>query len=277
MQRATDKNKKIISNIIFYILLAIILVCVTFPFLWMVLASFKSMVDLLNVEKMFIFKPTFQPYIDVFQKYDFVRPIINSFIVGLLSTVLSLVLGLPTAYSIARYRQTLFSGIILIIRIIPSITFLVPWYIIFNKIHLTGTYTALILAHILVSLPLIIWIMIPYYEQMPKELEQAAWVDGCSKVGTFFKIMLPLSSPGILTSSILAFIFSWNNFIFALVLCTNETKTLPTAVFNFVSYTEINWSSLMAAAVLITLPILIISLVLQRYVIAGLTAGAVKG
>ncbi len=271
------KTKKTLGSIVFYILLIIILICATFPFIWMVLASFKSMVDLLNVEKMFVFKPTFQPYIDVFSKYDFVRPIMNSLFIGVLSTILSLVLGLPSAYSIAREKQTLFAGIILIIRIIPAITFLVPWYIIFNKIHLTGTYTALILAHLLVSLPLIIWIMIPYYEQMPRELEQAAWVDGCSRVGTFFKIMLPLSTPGILTASILAFIFSWNNFIFALVLATNDTKTLPTAVFNFVSYTEINWSSLMAAAVLITLPILVISLALQRYVIAGLTAGAVKG
>lgn len=276
MVRNTNTKKRI-GNTVFYILLVLILLCATFPFIWMVLASFKSMVDLLNVDKMFVFKPTIQPYIDVFSKYDFVRPIINSLIIGFVSTVLSLVLGLPSAYSIAREKQTLFAGIVLVIRIIPAITFLVPWYIIFNKIHLTGTYTALILAHLLVSLPLIIWIMIPYYEQMPKELEQAAWVDGCSRLGTFFKIMLPLSTPGILTASILAFIFSWNNFIFALVLATNDTKTLPTAVFNFVSYTEINWSSLMAAAVLITLPILVISLALQRYVIAGLTAGAVKG
>lgn len=277
MAKSAVENNKVLSKVLFYILLVIILICVTFPFIWMVLASFKNMIDLLNVEKMFVFKPTIKPYVDVFSKYDFLRPIFNSLLVGVLSTLLSLVFGLPTAYSIAREKQTLFSGIILVIRIIPAITFLVPWYILFNKIHLTGTYASLIMAHILVSLPLIIWIMIPYYEQMPKELEQAAWVDGCSRVGTFFKIMLPLSSPGILTASILAFIFSWNNFIFALVLCTNDTKTLPTAVFNFVSYTEINWSSLMAAAVLITLPILIISLVLQRYVIAGLTAGAVKG
>lgn len=273
----SSKTNKILSKSLFYIILTIILIITAFPFIWMVLASFKSMVDLLNTDKMFIFTPTFQNYIDVFSKYDFLRPILNSLLIGVVSTILSLIMGLPTAYSIAREKQTLFSGIILIIRIIPAISFLVPWYIIFNKLHLTGTYTALILAHLLVSLPLIIWIMIPYYEQMPRELEQAAWVDGCSRLGTFIKIMLPLSTPGILTSAILAFIFSWNNFIFALVLSTNETKTLPTAVFNFISYTEINWSSLMAAAVLITLPILIISMALQRYVIAGLTAGAVKG
>lgn len=271
------KAKKGAGHVIFYLVLAAILVFVLFPFVWMVLASFKQMVDLLNADKLFVFTPTFQNYIDVFNKYDFFKPIMNSLWVGFASTVLSLVLGLPAAYSIAREKQTLFSGIVLVIRIIPAITFLVPWYILFNFVGLTGTYTAMILAHLLVSLPLIVWIMIPYYETMPKELEQAAWVDGCSRVGTFVKIMLPLSSPGVLTASILAFVFSWNNFIFALVLSTHRTRTLPTAVFQFVSYTDINWSALMAAAVVITLPIIIIAFFLQKYIITGMTAGAVKG
>ncbi len=269
--------QKVLSEVFFFILVAVVLFCTIFPFLWMVLASFKSMVDLLNLDKMFAFIPTLQNYGDVFGKYEFLKPMWNSLYVGVASTVLSLVLGLPAAYSIAREKQNLFASVILVIRIIPAISFLVPWYILFMKINLIGTYTSLILAHLLVALPLIIWIMIPYYESMPKELEQAAWVDGCSRVGTFVRIMLPLSAPGILTASLLAFIFSWNNFIFALVLCTNDTKTLPTAVFNFVSYTEINWGGLMAAAVAITAPILVISLMLQKYIIKGLTAGAVKG
>lgn len=271
------RTNDIIWIIFFRVLLAVILFCAIFPFLWMILASFKSMVDLLNIDKLFIFKPTFQNYMDVFGKYAFFAPMWNSLFVGVASTFLALFFGLPASYSIAREKQNLFASIILIIRIIPAISFLVPWYILFNKIHLIGTYTSLILAHLLVALPLIIWIMIPYFESMPKELEQAASVDGCSRIGTFFRIMLPLSAPGILTASLLAFIFSWNNFIFALVLCTNKTKTLPTAVFNFISYTEINWAGLMAAAVAITAPILLISLMLQKYIIKGLTAGAVKG
>jgi multiple sugar transport system permease protein len=129
----------------------------------------------------------------------------------------------------------------------------------------------------LVALPFVIWIMIPYFESLPRELEEAAWVDGSSRVGTFFRIILPLSGPGIITSSILSFIFSWNNFMFSLILSGTNTKTLPVAVFSFVSYSQINWGGLMAAAVVITAPILIISLFLQRYIIKGLTAGAVKG
>jgi multiple sugar transport system permease protein len=226
---------------------------------------------------MFVFVPTLQNYMDVFTKYEFFKPMWNSLFVGFVSTVLALVFGLPTAYSIGRYNQQLFSSLILLIRIIPAISFLVPWYILFTKMGLTGTYTVLILSHFLTALPLIIWIMIPYFEGLPKELAEAAWIDGCSQTGTFFKIMLPLSAPGVLTSTLLAFIFSWNNFIFALVLSTNETKTIPTAVFSFISYTDVNWSGLMAAAVAITAPILIISLCLQKYIVSGLTAGAVKG
>ena len=273
----TRKTAAISWKIFFYLMLVLILFCAIFPFLWMILASFKNMVDLLNLGKLFSFKPTFENYLDVFGKYKFYQPILNSLYVGIVSTALALFFGLPTAYSIAREKQTMLASVILVIRIIPAITFLVPWYIIFMKINLIGTYTSLILAHLLIALPLIIWIMVPYFESIPRELEQAAWVDGCSRIGTFVRIILPLSAPGVLTASLLAFIFSWNNFIFALVLCSNRTRTIPTAVFNFISYTEINWSGLMAAAVTITAPILIISLCLQKYIIKGMTAGAVKG
>ncbi len=272
-----EKSRSPMQKMILAIVLVVIGVCTLFPFLWMVLASFKDMADLLDTSKMFVFTPTTHNYFDVFTQYDFSRPMFNSLYVGFVSTALALIFGVPAAYSIGRFKQQVFSSLILLVRIIPAISFLVPWYILFTKLHLTGTYTVLILSHFLTSLPLIIWIMIPYFEGLPKELEEAAWIDGCSQTGTFFKIMLPLSTPGILTSTLLAFIFSWNNFIFALVLSTNETKTIPTAVFAFISYTNINWSGLMAAAVVITAPILLISLCLQKYVVSGLTAGAVKG
>jgi multiple sugar transport system permease protein len=273
----TRKTGTSLGRLFFYVMLGIILFCAIFPFLWMILASFKDMVDLLNIARLFSFKPTFGNYLDVFGQYKFLQPMINSLYIGVVSTGIALFFGLPTAYSIAREKQTMLASIILIIRIIPAITFLVPWYILFMKVNLVGSYTSLILAHLLIALPLIIWIMVPYFESMPRELEQAAWVDGCSKIGTFVRIILPLSAPGVLTASLLAFIFSWNNFIFALVLCSNRTRTIPTAVFNFISYTEINWSGLMAAAVVITAPILLISLGLQKYIIKGLTSGAVKG
>jgi multiple sugar transport system permease protein len=128
-----------------------------------------------------------------------------------------------------------------------------------------------------VTMPFIIWVMIPFFEGLPGELEESARVDGCTTTGAFIRVLLPISWPGIITASILAFIFSWNNFMFSLILAGEKTKTLPIAVFNFLSYSEINWGGLMAASVIITLPVLIIALIAQRYIIAGLTGGAVKG
>ena len=260
---AKSRSARITGRIFFYIVVVIRLFFVLFPMFWMFLASFKTNADILNMSKLF--------------NYDFAKPIINSLIVSLVSTVLSLILGLPAAYSIAREKQHLFSGIILMIRIVPAVSFLVPWYILFTNLHLSGTYLSLIICHLIVSLPLIVWIMIPYYETLPQELEQSAYIDGASRFGTFIRIMLPLSTPGILTSGILAFIFSWNNFMFALVLCSNDTTTLPIAIYQFISYSNVDWGGIMCASVVITLPIIIISFFLQRYIITGLTAGAVKG
>lgn len=269
--------KQIAIKVAYWLVMIIILTVTLFPMLYMLSSSFKRIVDLMNPSKIFIFQPILTNYIEVFTKYSFVKPIISSLIIGTVSTLLACLMGLPAAYSIARFKMKKMSVVILAVRIIPAITFLIPWYMIFTRIGLTGTYTAMVLAHLLISLPLIIWIVTPYFESIPKELEEAAFIDGSSVMNSFIKIMLPLSGPGIFTAAILAFIYSWNNFIFALVLSGRNTKTLPMAIFNFISYTEVNWSGLMAASVVITGPVILISIVLQKYVVGGLTAGAVKG
>jgi len=269
--------KTVCLKILFWAAILFIVICTLAPVLWMLSASFKSIVDIMNPKKIFMFSPTIKNYVDVFTKHKFINPTINSIIVSVVSTAIACVMGLPTAYSIARFKQTKLSLVILAVRIIPAITFLVPWYIIFSELRLTGTYTALIIAHLLVSLPLIIWIVTPYFSSIPRELEEAACIDGSSIAGCFVRIMLPLAVPGILTAAILAFIYSWNNFLFALILSSSRTRTLPMAIFNFISYTDVNWGGLMAASCIITGPVIIISLVLQKYVVSGLTAGAVKG
>lgn len=259
------------------LLLVAVVVAFLFPFFWMILASFKTQQQIMSSENVLLFKPTMQNYMDVFQQYDFLKFIINSFIIAVGSTVLSLVLGLPAAYSIARYRQNKLGLTILVARIVPGITFLIPWYILFSKLHLVDSFTSMILSHMLVGLPFIVWIMVSYFENIPLELEESARVDGCTIQEAFLRIVLPISGPGIITSSIFSFVFSWNNFMFSLVLSGEKTKTLPIAVYSFLSYSEINWGGLMAAAVVITLPVLILALFAQKYIISGLTAGAVKG
>jgi multiple sugar transport system permease protein len=260
-----------------YAVLVLILLVVGFPIIWMLLASFKTQVQIQSTKNLFVFTPTLRNYPTVFKDYNFFRPILNSFIVAAGSTLIGLLIGLPASYAIARWRQRTFGMLILVIRFLPGITFLIPWFTIFSRIGLIDTYVALILSHLLINLPFIIWLMVPFFEAMPKELEESARVDGCYTVTSFRRITLPLASPGIITGALLSFVFSWNNFVFSMVLCGGRTKTLPLAVFNFVSYALIDWGALMAASVTITLPVLVIAFVTQRYIIQGLTAGAVKG
>lgn len=273
----SGKKNKSFKNIITHFGVYLALFLFLLPFLWMVLASFKTQVQILNTDKILDITANFDNYITVFREYDFLKFILNSFIVGVLATIFGLILGLPAAYSIAKYKQQGLGLLILVARIVPGISFLIPWFIIFSRMGLIDSYTALILSHMLVTMPFIIWIMIPFFEGLPQSLEESARVDGCTIPGAFIKIMLPISGPGIITSSILAFIFSWNNFMFSLILAGEKTKTLPIAIFNFISYSEINWGGLMAASVIITAPVLIIALLCQRYIIAGLTGGSVKG
>ena len=271
------RNEKLLKKTAYYILVYLIVFCVIFPFIWMVLSSFKLQNQMLNTKYLFRFDATLRNYFVVFSRYQFTRPIVNSFIIASVSTLFSLVLGLPAAYAIARYMFRKLGLVLLMVRMIPAITFLVPWFVIFTFLGIVDTHLALILAHMLVALPFIVWVMVPYFESMPRELEESAAIDGSSVLKSFLRIILPLSGPGLATSSILSFVFSWNNFMFGMILSGRITKTLPVAIYGFISYTDIDWGSIMAGSVIITIPIIVISLVLQRYVISGLMAGAVKG
>jgi multiple sugar transport system permease protein len=259
--------------------LAVILVALafTFPFIWMILASFKAQTDIMDPARILTFNATWDNYLNVFNQYSFLPYMLNSLWVAVASTFFSLVLGLPAAYAIARFRMHNMGLVLLAARIVPGITFLIPWFILFTQVHLVGSFASLILSHMLVGMPFIAWVMISFFEALPIELEEAAQVDGTTAIGAFFRVTLPLSTPGIITGSILSFIFSWNNFMFSLVLANEKTRTLPVAIFSFISYASIDWGGLMAAAVIITIPVLIITLFVQRYVISGLTAGATKG
>jgi multiple sugar transport system permease protein len=243
----------------------------------MILSSFKMQSQMLNIEYLLRFDATMQNYRDIFSNYSFFKPIFSSFIVAFFSVLFSLLLGLPAAYGIARFRMKRTSLLLLVVRMIPAITFLVPWFVFFTYLGIVDTYLGLVLSHMVVALPFIVWVMVPVFEALPKELEESASVDGSSRFYSFIKIILPLTGPGVVTSAILSFVFSWNNFMFGIILSGRNTKTLPVAIYGFISYTDINWGGLMAGSVVVTIPIIIISLFLQKYVIRGLTAGAVKG
>jgi multiple sugar transport system permease protein len=260
---------------------AVILVVIFFlgPIAWMISASLKFNVQIYDTSQAFIFTPTLSNYDTVFDpnRGNYLVFIWNSFFIALVATALSLVFAVPAAYSMSRYLMRKSAMTVLLARIIPGVSLLVPWYFIFAQLEITGDYLPLILSHMFVSMPLILYIMMSFFEQLPEELEESGQVDGLTAIGAFLRISLRLSVPGIATSTILSFIFSWNNFMFALVLSGPATKTLPVAVFDFIGYASIDWGALMAASVVVTTPIMLIALFTQRYIVSGLTAGATKG
>jgi multiple sugar transport system permease protein len=270
-------NKKFASSVVFYLVVAGMAFVVLFPFLWMLSSSFKTQVDIIAWPPKIFFTPTLHNYQKVFGEQDFLKYFLNSTIVGTAAVGLSLVLGLPAAYSIARFTQRKLAVFILLARLMPGISFLMPWYIVFSRLGLMDSYTALILSHTLIALPIVIWIMSTYFGTIPPEMEESAMVDGATRQYAFWKIVLPLSGPGIITATTLSFIFSWNNFMFSQVLSMEKTKTLPIAVYNFLSYAEVDWGGVMAAAVAIMAPAIVLTMIFQKYVVKGLTMGAVKG
>lgn len=274
--RAADPRKRRVERLR---LAAVVLVSLVFalPLVWMVLAAFKTNVQIGNTADAIVFSPTLQNFRTVFEQGVFLPAMLNSAIVAVVSTVLSALVAVPAAWAIGRFGMHRAGGWVLIARIIPAISLLVPWYYVFAQLELVGGYTVLVASHMFVSVPLITWIMIGFFEGLPVELEEAGRVDGLSAFGAFLRISLPLATAGTATACVLATVFSWNNFIFALILSDETTKTLPVALFNFISYASVDWGGLMAASTLMSIPVVLAAVFGQRYLVAGLTAGATKG
>jgi len=247
------------------------------PFLWMLLGSFKTTVDFLSYPPTWLFQPTLDNYRQVFADNAFVRYLLNSLVVAAGATIVGLLLGIPAAYALARWRRTAMGIVLLAARMAPGIAFLIPLFVLFLQLHLVGSYVSLIASHLIFTLPVTVWLTVGFIEAVPVEIEQSALVDGCSVPGVLVRIVVPLTAQGIAATSILSFIASWNNFLFALVLANEQTKTLPVAVLGYIGYTSIQWGTLMAASCIITMPVLVLALCVQKYIVRGLVAGAVTG
>ncbi len=274
----TTKFRKLAKTVGFYALVILVMLPTAFVFYWMITLSLKPQIEAASFPPSFFhFSVTFKGYVEVFAKHPFLLYTWNSLVVATGTTLLGLIVGLPAAYSISQWRQHKFALAILVARIIPGISYLIPWYILFRNLKMVDTHTALILTHLVVGLPITIWVMVGFFEDIPPDLREAALIDGCTDYGAFWRVALPLVKPGIVATAILAFIFSWNNFLFSVILAGRNTRTLPIAVFNMIGYEEINWGPLAAAATLITLPVILLTLVIQRHIVTGLTFGAVKG
>ena len=248
-----------------------------FFFVWMLSLSLKFEIDngayppILIPERI-----AWGNYAKIFQENDFLLYFWNSVLVTGTATLLALLVGVPAGYGIARLKADKAAIVIMIARMTPGLSFLIPLFLLFQNIGLLGTLWPQIIIHLVVTVPIVIWVMIGYFETTPLELEEAARIDGASAWQVFSKVALPIARPGIVVSLILAVIFSWNNFVFGIVLANRETRTLPVAVYNMLSFEQVSWGPLAAAALVVTLPVLILTLLAQRQIVAGLTAGAVK-
>jgi multiple sugar transport system permease protein len=239
----------------FFAVLVIVSPAVLF-FLWMLSLSLKFEID--NAAYPPIFIPerfAWKNYSGVFESNRFGLFFLNSVIVTGAATALAL----------------------LIARMTPGLSYLIPLFLLFQWLGLLGTLVPQIITHLVITVPIVIWIMIGYFETTPMELEEAARIDGAGAWQVFRHVALPIARPGITVAFILAVIFSWNNFVFGVVLAGRETRTLPVAVYNMLSFEQLSWGPLAAAALIVTLPVLVLTVLAQRQIIAGLTAGAVKG
>jgi len=270
-------SRKAAHRVVFGLSLGLLMAPTVFFFYWMISLSLKTDVESLAYPPVLIPRAlTLANYAYVFANSPLPRFAINSVIVAVGSTGLSLLLGIPAGYGIARSRRYGTALLILVARMTPALSYLIPWFLLFQELGLANTYQALILTHLIIGLPLVIWVMIGFFEGVPLELEDAALIDGCSRWQSFILIVLPLMRNGIATSAIMAFIFSWNQFLFSLILSGPQTKTVPVAVYNFISYGKIDWAGIGAAATLIVLPVSIFAFFVRKSIVQGLTMGALK-
>ena len=252
--------------------------CVIFlvPMLWMLMASFKSSIDVTAYPPTLFFKPTLDNFRTLFSTVPFFKYLANSIIVATFSTLLGLVLAVPAAFAVSWHRVTWPASVTLFTRMAPGTLFVLPWFIMFTKIGLIGTHAALILAHAVITVPLMLWVLMPYFDGVPRSVFESAFIDGCRPLGCLVRIGVPLVMPGVVVAVILAFIAAWNFFLFALILGNIDTTTLIVLSFNFVGEGSTNWGALMAAAVLIAAPPVLLMFVVQRGLVSGLTGGSVK-
>ena len=259
-------------------ILCIIVFCV-FPFYWMVATSLKNTQDILSPEPKFLFGPTLENYQRAVSKFDVPLSLRNSLIVAVSTTALALLLGTPAAYAIARFefrgKKDLWFWFITN-RMLSPIVLALPFFILARNLHLLDTQLVLILIYLTFNVPIVIWICADQFRNIPKELDEAATLEGYNSFAIFWRIGLPLAAPGIAVSAIFSFIFSWNELLYALVLTRSSAQTAPVVATSFMSGYELPWGQIMATGTMIVLPVIIFSIIVSRQLVRGLTMGAIK-
>jgi len=272
-------SKKKITTSLNYIFVYGFLAATLYPLLWMFLLSFKTSLQAFEYPPLFIFKPTLENYAELFFNTDFNQYFMNSVIVSFWVIVFSFAIGVPAAYGLSRTRSALDRSTsiwILMTRMIPRISFVVPFFVVYVNFKMVDTKTGLVIAYLTFTLAFVVWMMRSFFDEIPIELEEAARIDGCSNFQTFLRIVLPLSGPGLTATAILTFIMSWNEFLWALVLTRTKAGTTPIAIVNFIAYEGAEWGKIAAGGTIVILPVLAFSFVVSKYMGKGLVRGALK-
>jgi multiple sugar transport system permease protein len=277
----TPMRRGISLTVIIVCSLLLVGVCL-FPFAWMALSSIKKVDELYTVPPVWLPKaPTLLNYANVLFESNIPRYFLNSVIISVGSTALALLLAIFASYGFARFNfrgKPWLQSFVLIGQLLPTAAIIVPLFITLRWLGLVNTFWGLILVYMIITLPLSVWMLTSYFKAIPAELEEAAIIDGASRLGTLFRITLPLSLPGLVAVMVYAFVTTWNEFIFALCFATDSTvKTLPIGLAEFSTEFNTDWGGVMAASMVMTVPIALLFLVFQRLFVGGLTAGATKG
>jgi multiple sugar transport system permease protein len=257
-----------------------ILLWTLFPIFWIATASFKTELALYARPPQWLFTPILDNYRHVLNNIPFLQYLTNSLVIAIGTTMGSLVLGVLAGYGFARYR---FRGsdavrfLVLVTRMAPRLVLVVPYFLMMQKLGLLDTYTGLLIAYVSFALPFSIWLLIGFFMDVPKEIEEAAMIDGCGPLRVLLRVVIPIVAPGLVVAAIFAFLVSWNEFLFALILSGVNAKTLPVVIAGFSTDVGPLYGEMSAAAVMVMLPNIVMTVALQRFLVRGLTLGAVKG
>jgi multiple sugar transport system permease protein len=279
---ATGGTRGVLNSVLFYVFLFLFVLVSMFPLIWI----FKM--SIITKSELFASPPTILPqnptgaeYAQIFSDPSFQKALLNSAIISGVTTVVCLFFGSIAAYAIARLRFRFKSPVmtlILAISFFPAVAIIAPLFVQYSRVGLIDTYWAAIITDTVFALPLTVWLLVAFFRELPKDLEEAAKVDGATTIQAFRKVIVPLAAPGVFTTAILTFIFAWNEFLFATTfLFTPDTQPVTVVIPNFASQYTVDYGAQAAAAVVVTVPLVILVLIFQRRIVSGLTAGAVKG
>jgi multiple sugar transport system permease protein len=272
------KNRPIVQ-IPKYLVAAVVLVFFATPIVWVVLTSIKPNLLITNKPPVWIFRPTLDHFINIFANGRVQASLANSLIIAFGATALSLLVGVPAAYALARFRirgRKHLAFYFLSARMIPPVVTIIPLFATFRFLGLLDTHLGLMLAYLTFNFPFAVWMMRGFFRELPVEIEEAAIIDGCRPFQAFLRVAVPLSAPGLAATAILCFVFAWNEFLLAVILTSYRAKTLPVAALSFMTDRLVLWGELSASSILIFTPVVIFAFLVRRYLLKGLTMGAIR-